>query len=471
MRRLILAVPLALAPAAEAGLTMGLGKTAAKRAAAVVEKGREDAARREARTAGSAPTRVKWSYKGETVAYASPAIAGDGTVYFATSDHFVPYAAYWNQGLKPPSKPYGLYAYNADGTLRWKYSDGGDAPGRGSPVIGPDDTIYVVLERLGASQAATVEELHAVTPAGQRLWKVVISTFYVEIGSLAPAVAPDGTIYAAGQHLNALNPDGTVKWRHHPDPSQISHWFGSPAVGPDGAVYFVQWSTHAPWGQVLRALEPDGSVRWSSPDLGTYPITSSPAIASDGTVYLGLHDNNALSGGAEAALAAVSSSGTLKWAFPVPGEFDVRSQPSIAADGTVYFGTKGPRGYVYAVNPDGTLKWRHDTSADASCPGCGSDVYGTPAIGADGTVYAGNELSYLYAFNPDGTVLWKDNGLTGLNEGAFGWSSPAIADDGTLYVGTLYGRFLAVRTSSPGLSATAQWPRFHHGNRSQGFKP
>ena len=59
----------------------------------------------------------------------------------------------------------------------------------------------------------------------------------------------------------------------------------------------------------------------------------------------------------------------------------------------------------------------------------GSIIESSPAIGEDGTIYFGCVDSYLYAINPDGTEKWKY--LTGY------WitlSSPAINDDGTIYI-------------------------------------
>ncbi|MCL5283436.1 MAG: PQQ-binding-like beta-propeller repeat protein, partial [Armatimonadetes bacterium] len=64
---------------------------------------------------------------------------------------------------------------------------------------------------------------------------------------------------------------------------------------------------------------------------------------------------------------------------------DVDSSPAIGADGTVYVGSEGYN--LYAIKPDGTLKWKYQTG------GIGS----SPAIGADGTVYVGSADHNLYA--------------------------------------------------------------------------
>ena len=105
-------------------------------------------------------------------------------------------------------------------------------------------------------------------------------------------------------------------------------------------------------------------------------IYSSPAIASDGTIYVGSND---------AYLYAVNPDGTLKWKYktdcPISG-----SSPAIASDGTIYVGSGDA--YLYAINPDGTLKWKYKT---------GNWIYSSPAVASDGTIYVGSGDHNLYA--------------------------------------------------------------------------
>ncbi|MDI6810261.1 MAG: PQQ-binding-like beta-propeller repeat protein [archaeon] len=112
---------------------------------------------------------------------------------------------------------------------------------------------------------------------------------------------------------------------------------------------------------------------------------------------------------------------TLKWSYVTRG--CIRSSPAIGSDGTIYVGSED--GNLYAINPDGTLKWSYAT---------GDDVDSSPAIGSDGTIYIGSYVSgedcNLYAINPDGSLKWRY--LTG---GYIG-SSPVIGSDGTIYVGS-----------------------------------
>ncbi|MDN5325305.1 MAG: hypothetical protein PWP02_1024, partial [Thermosipho sp. (in: thermotogales)] len=81
----------------------------------------------------------------------------------------------------------------------------------------------------------------------------------------------------------------------------------------------------------------------------------------------------------------------------------------------------------------------------------------SPAIGADGTIYVGSDDDYLYAINPDGSLKWK---IYGIN------NSPAIDSDGTIYVGGTFDLY-AVTSASEGL-ANSPWPKFSHDNQNSG---
>ena len=71
------------------------------------------------------------------------------------------------------------------------------------------------------------------------------------------------------------------------------------------------------------------------------------------------------------------------------------SSPAIDNEGTVYFGSNDS--YVYALDPDGKLKWRFKTKGQ---------ITSSPAIGPDSTIYQGCNDGRLYDLNPDGTQKW-----------------------------------------------------------------
>ena len=97
-------------------------------------------------------------------------------------------------------------------------------------------------------------------------------------------------------------------------------------------------------------------------------MLSSPAIGSDGTVYVGSVDNK--------LYAINGKSGVKLWEFRPGG--NMLSSPAIGSDGTVYVGSEN--GKVHALNgKTGTKIWEFNGDSDG-------DV-SSPAVGSDGTVF------------------------------------------------------------------------------------
>ena len=109
--------------------------------------------------------------------------------------------------------------------------------------------------------------------------------------------------------------------------------------------------------------------------------------------------------------------GDLIWEFET-GD-DVYSSPAIGSDGTIYFGSNDNN--LYAINPDGSKKWEFKTSGS---------VRSSPAIGSDSTIYVGSDDKSLHAIYPDGSKKWE------FKTGDDVYSSPAIGSDSTIYVGS-----------------------------------
>ncbi|HEY4917739.1 MAG TPA: PQQ-binding-like beta-propeller repeat protein, partial [Solirubrobacteraceae bacterium] len=80
---------------------------------------------------------------------------------------------------------------------------------------------------------------------------------------------------------------------------------------------------------------------------------------------------------------------------------------------------------VYAVLPDGRLRWKVQTAAP---------VASSPAIAADGTVYVGSDDGSVWSIGAGGDVRWT------YKTGGTVFSSPAVGSDGTVYVGSADGR-------------------------------
>ena len=109
-------------------------------------------------------------------------------------------------------------------------------------------------------------------------------------------------------------------------------------------------------------------------------------------------------------LIAIDRNGRKQWTSPAGVWCD--SEPIVGNDGTIYFRTilqrplpskSGPNSWrhaLFAVRPDGSVKWRR------AIDGIVSDEFAL-AIGGDGSVLFGNTNGYIGAINLDGTDAWS----------------------------------------------------------------
>ena len=230
----------------------------------------------------------------------------------------------------------------------------------------------------------------------------------------APPVinSTDGTIYVGSLdgRLYALNFDGTLKW---------FYVMGAPiraaaAIALDGTIYAGSDEG------TLYALNPNGTLKWSCVVRGRTPVSSSPTVGADGTIYVTCGDR----------LWAISAAGILRWSFASSAGEEVATSPAIGTDGTIYVGSDDS--FLYALNPNGTQKWSYRL---------GDPIVDAPTVGADGTIYVGSSFTELWAFTSDGVLRWccRRSGGTA--------SSPAVASDGTIYIASGLGTLDAFNPS------------------------
>jgi uncharacterized repeat protein (TIGR01451 family) len=199
----------------------------------------------------------------------------------------------------------------------------------------------------------------------------------------------------------------TTKWA-----TLTGEWIeSSPAIASDGTIYVGSYDGS------LYALSPTtGSTLWTSP-LGS-PVHSSVAIASDGKIYVGAGNN----------LYAINPNGSQFWSYDTG--MLIRSSPVVDSDGTIYIGSLNNN--LYAINPDGSFKWLFTT---------GGQIWSSPAIGSDGTIYVGSLDNKIYAINQNSTLKWS------YATGAGIYSSPTVDNSGVVYVGSWDGSFYAINSN------------------------
>ena len=282
--------------------------------------------------------------------YSVPAIDIDGKIYVTSTDG--------SDNI--------LYAINTNGEIVGEcapHEPSGIDSGM-SPAIGPDGTIYF---------AATARILCAVNSEGLTLkWKFDTEDTFAMTGYGVVAIGLDGTIYlCADKDLIAIDSeDGTEKWRFDAGWGLIR----TPAVGSDGVIYVL--AQHI-FSSRLYAINPDNTLKWRV-DLGFRG--GGPAIGLDDTIYITAGDY---------LYAFCPIDGSKIWEYRLKGT-SMFSSPAIGSDGTIYVGSSWEyhHGALYAVDSGGNLKWEYEAN---------DSVSSSPAIGADGTVYVGSVDGRLYA--------------------------------------------------------------------------
>jgi len=415
-----------------------------------------------------------------------PVISNNGTIYFSA--------------LTGGESGGALFAIHPDGYPKWFFSSGPTI--YTSPVLAKDETIYYPADKL-----------YILDLFGKEVWSKEAA------GPISPVLAGDGTIYVGSGNDNSVSAiagtSGGIAIGHWPafghDPQRTSQhddsFVGIPpviTVQPENKLIksgetatFTVSATGDPvlayqWYQgvagdksnpvggndtsyttpplssmtnywveventsgkdmsitVMASTGKEGEVKWFYNTNPTWnkkedgEIRGGVALAKDGTLYFGVDD---------ARLFAMNPDGTLKWITKVQAytdQYDITntistSTPTIGEDGTVYINTLGYYsgysnsnnfGFLWAINPDGSEKWRYETGNFES--GSGTMIpwlRGSAAIGHDGTIYVGSEDGVLHAVNPDGTLKWKfisyinKGWLRGLEGGP-----PVIDQNGTIY--------------------------------------
>lgn len=380
--------------------------------------------------------------------YGSPALSADqSTVYIGTSTPFA--------GAVPRQHELVALAV-ATGAQQWSFPLG-FAEVRSTPAVHSDGSITFLIEERNLSGGFVKTEVVRVSSSGSEVWRrpLGIPPGRVEIGFSAPALGADGGVFVAADSLYALNNDGTVRWTRFGSTEDIR---ATPTIGADGTVYFA--ARNVP----LTALDPvTGDVIWSE-DLGTNGhVYGAPALGADGTIYVATE---------ACVLYAVSAAGTILWDFDATlggSSCAMRGSPAVGADGTIYVGTTDrlPRPVMFALRPNGSVRWTFlpsDLSIEIAA--ANSDIFSSPAIGNDGTLYFGHEAQRLYAVSAEGGGLRYAVQTETISQ--YVWSSPAITSTGTLLISDVSGRVYAITTESGGLQTSAPWPRFRGGNQGTG---
>ncbi|MBT6462332.1 MAG: SUMF1/EgtB/PvdO family nonheme iron enzyme [Opitutae bacterium] len=244
---------------------------------------------------------------------------------------------------------------------------------------------------------------------GTKLWEVVLNKNGAsDHGSIALSPGPDGNIYVGADDGNfyAYNKKSKVKlWERHLGANINS----TPAIGSDGTLYVHDRRN-------IYALDGEtGTKKW---EYFTGFSDSAPTIGSNGTIYVG----------GDRKIFALRKNGSLIWEYAGSQGFGTRcSTVAIGAEGNVYFGDRLTKKFTALDGKTGELVWEYDFNGRHETP-----WIVRPTIGYNSTVYFGT-LSYgMYALDcKTGSKVWH---VTKQGEGKRFESCPVVGADGTVFL-------------------------------------
>jgi outer membrane protein assembly factor BamB len=265
----------------------------------------------------------------------------------------------------------------------------------------------------GCGEESVVTQPTTLASPGTLKWKCQIG------GTVrAPAIYSDGTIYVNSENnLYAVSPDGIVKWMIALDkPHGI-------VVDQEGYLYVCS-GQYACWefatcSQYMSRIDGKGSLNKQ------YELQrcSGIAVDVDGTLYITTSQPTMNS--STEYLYALNRDGSVKWRFTTDYKMP---EPVVDTRRKTIYLASGP--YLYAIRFDGSLKWKYKAEGALFAP---------PAIGSDGSLYGGTYYGNVYALSSSGHPRWTyEIGRSSSIE-----CSPSIGVDGTIYVSSDDGNLYA----------------------------
>lgn len=189
--------------------------------------------------------------------------------------------------------------------------------------------------------------------------------------------------------------------------NQLMLW--RPAVGSDGTIYARSQAGD------LTAVSPQGERKWLLQlGAGTTPQVD---IGPDDTIYTA----------ADSTIYAVNPDGTLKWTYTDPvSSQGVIAGPNVGPDGNIYVVTHVPGAGVFSLDPQGQLRWTGpDTDLYSPWGQIGQEI----VFGEDRLFFCVDDIFECFDF--DGQRLFQDVTVTQ----SFGnCPQPAAGKNGAGYV-------------------------------------
>lgn len=196
------------------------------------------------------------------------------------------------------------------------------------------DTIYFFSGRIGTQDP---KKLNAATIQGEHLWSFEIFHNYG-----TPLVDNNNRIYffgndTEGKHLYCFNPEGNTIWKYQLDNREFYENYSSPTIDRNGNIIFPSSLYLSPNDSgYITSIDYNGNLNWRT-TIGHYWndgafINSGLVCDAEGKIYCGS------SNGTNTNFWCIDSNGTILWKLSLEG-YEYDTSPAINSEGTLYIGT------------------------------------------------------------------------------------------------------------------------------------
>jgi hypothetical protein len=255
-----------------------------------------------------------------------------------------------------------------------------DGSGRALWTVPFPGTQYSAVGNGGLYVYSADRGLNVISPGGS------IKPLTMQGMNNPPIIGVDGTVYLRSWSLlTALTPSGGEKWN-------VTNVVSDPVVDREGYIYFFMRPPDHIADVYMYCMAPDGSVRWST-YYGKYYASIAMKPAHEGGIFV--YDEPT------GIFYHLNSDGTMTWDHTMTylGEYRLVEDEKDRLYLFYLFGT------VHVVNEGGVLlsKYNPVITYNANLSYC--------PVAYNDTVYvigdAGKDAASLFALNMDGTLKWK----------------------------------------------------------------
>lgn len=330
----------------------------------------------------------------------SPVIGADNTIYVVTS---------WDT-LGPGNLNFVLKAINPDGTLQWMFPLLVDttldlsSPYWVAPVLDNENNIYV---------GGTEGYIRKISSSGELIWDYYVGNniycdgLTLDLERNIVFIANDGNIYS-------ISSNGSLNWVSSLEEGYTGRRNHQVVFSPDGEFMFI-----AGIPDNLFCLDNLGNIQWV---YETNRLTSKPLITDEGNIIIIPHQP--IGDTVHIAVQMLDNMGNLIWTFyEHDSNWNIFSEPTLDISGNIIFNQQLTS---YSLNNIGQLNWEYEYNIHNNTD-IVNDIEGN-------TFYASGQGYFpidngFYSLTKNGIINWET--LIPENHRAF--FSPAIDANGVIY--------------------------------------